>query len=345
MDPKCASAECASLSGHRTPSASRSASAAAIIRRRARHFGPEGIYLSLFAPYLTDRHKSPGGAGVNYDSDGSDAVRAYATQAALSWVRDFRADALRLDAVHTIADDSPRHIVGAICAAVAAYAKESGRRIHVVAESDLEDRKVVDPPPKGWGCSAMWADDFHHALHTLLTGEKGAFYVDFGEMRQLARALAEGFVFQGEVASFRKKAWGTDTKELAPARFVFCAQNHDPVGNRPTGERLSALVPFEALFAVATVVVLGSGLPLLFMGRSMARARHSSTSRATVTRPSRKASPRGGRPSSSPRRPTCPFRRTRRRSAARCSGIAGTGGTVSSARTTATSSGCAAATR
>ena len=188
MDPKCASAECASLSGHRTPSASRSASAAAIIRRRARHFGPEGNYLSLFAPYLTDRHKSPGGAGVNYDSDGSDAVRAYATQAALLWVRDFRADALRLDAVHTIAGDSPRHIVGAICAAVAAYAKESGRRIHVVAESDLEDRKVVDPPPKGWGCSAMWADDFHHALHTLLTGEKGAFYVDFGGTRQLARA-------------------------------------------------------------------------------------------------------------------------------------------------------------
>ncbi len=230
------------------------------------HFGPEGNYLSVFAPYLTDRHKTLWGAGVNYDSDGSDAVRAYATQAALSWVRDFRADALRLDAVHAIADDSPRHVVSAICDAVAAYAKESGRRIHVVAESDLEDRKVVDPPPKGWGCSAMWADDFHHALHTLLTGEKGAFYVDFGEMRQLARALAEGFVFQGEVASFRKKAWGTDTKGLAPARFVFCAQNHDQVGNRPTGERLSALVPFEALFAVATVVVLGSGLPLLFMG-------------------------------------------------------------------------------
>jgi maltooligosyltrehalose trehalohydrolase len=230
------------------------------------HLGPEGNYLSVFAPYFTDRHKSPWGDGVNYDGDGSREVRAYAMQAALQWVRDFRVDALRLDAVHAIPDDSPLHVVGAICDGLAAFAKESGRRIHVVAESDLEDRKVVDPAPRGWGCSAMWADDFHHALHGLLTGEKGAFYVDFGEVRQLVRALAEGFVFQGEVASFRKKGWGTDTKGLAPARFVFCAQNHDQVGNRPSGERLSTLLPFDALFAVATVVVLGSGLPLLFMG-------------------------------------------------------------------------------
>jgi maltooligosyltrehalose trehalohydrolase len=230
------------------------------------HLGPEGNYLPVFGPYFTERHKSPWGAGVNYDGEGSAAVRAYAVQAALSWVKDFRADALRLDAVHAIPDDSPRHIVAEICDAVLAHAKESGRQIHVVAESDLEDRKVVDPPPGGWGCSAMWADDFHHALHALLTGERGAFYVDFGEVRQLARALAEGFVFQGEVASYRKKPWGTDTKGLAPARFVFCSQNHDQVGNRPTGERLSALVPPEALFRVATVVVLGSGLPLLFMG-------------------------------------------------------------------------------
>ncbi|MFL5302546.1 MAG: malto-oligosyltrehalose trehalohydrolase [Anaeromyxobacteraceae bacterium] len=230
------------------------------------HLGPEGNYLPVFGPYFTERHKSPWGAGVNYDGEGSEAVRAYVVQAALSWVKDFRADALRLDAVHAIPDDSPRHVVGEICDGVAAYAKESGRLIHVVAESDLEDRKVVDPPPGGWGCSAMWADDFHHALHALLTGEKGAFYVDFGDVRQLARALAEGFVFQGEVASYRKKPWGTDTKGLAPARFVFCSQNHDQVGNRPTGERLSALVPPEALLPVATVVVLGSGLPLLFMG-------------------------------------------------------------------------------
>jgi maltooligosyltrehalose trehalohydrolase len=237
------------------------------------HLGPEGNYLPVFGPYFTDRHRSPWGDGVNYDGDDAGPVRAYAVQAALQWVRDFRMDALRLDAVHAIPDDSPRHVVSELCSSVAAFAREGGRRIHVVAESDLEDRKVVDPPPQGWGCSAMWADDFHHALHALLTGERGAFYVDFGGVEQLARALREGFVFQGEVAKFRKKPWGTDTRGLAPARFVFCAQNHDQVGNRPAGERLSALVPFDALFPIATLVVLGSGLPLLFMGEEYGETR------------------------------------------------------------------------
>ena len=117
------------------------------------HLGPEGNCLPVWGPYFTDRHKSPWGDGVNYDGAGAGPVRALALQAALQWVRDFRVDVLRLDAVHALPDDSPRHLVGALCDAVAAFAKESGRRIHVVAESDLEDRKVVDPPPRGWGCS------------------------------------------------------------------------------------------------------------------------------------------------------------------------------------------------
>ncbi len=231
------------------------------------HLGPEGNYLPVWGPYFTDRHRSPWGDGVNYDGEDARPVRDFAIQAALSWARDFRVDALRLDAVHAIPDDSPRHLVGELCDAVRDFAHESGRQIHVIAESDLEDRKVVDPPPGGWGCSAMWADDFHHAVHALLTGERRSFYEDFdGGVPQLAKALAEGFVFHGERSRFRKMPWGTGTQGLAPARFVFCVQNHDQVGNRPAGERIPSIVPPEALFPIGTLVVLGSGLPLLFMG-------------------------------------------------------------------------------
>jgi len=230
------------------------------------HLGPEGNYLGVWGPYFTHRHKSPWGDGVDYDGPESGPVRGYVLQAALQWVRDFRADVLRLDAVHAIPDGSPRHVVGALCDAVRAFADESGRRIHVVAESDLQDRKVVDPPARGWGCAAMWADDFHHALHALLTGERHAFYEDFGGMAPLARALREGFAFQGEPSRFRNKPWGTDTRGLTPARFVFSLQNHDHVGNRPGGERLASLVPQEALFPLAALLLLGPALPLLFMG-------------------------------------------------------------------------------
>ena len=237
------------------------------------HLGPEGNYLSEFGPYFTERHKSPWGDGMNYDGEGSAHVRAFVLQAAQQWLRDFRMDALRLDAVHAIPDDSPCHLVADICDVARALAREHGRTIHVVAESDLEDRKVVDPPPRGWGCSAMWADDFHHAVHALLTGERRRFYADFGGMAQLARALREGFAFQGERSEFRRKAWGTDTAGLAPARFVSSIQNHDQVGNRPAGERLSLLVPRAALAPLATLVALGPGLPLLFMGEEYGEER------------------------------------------------------------------------
>jgi maltooligosyltrehalose trehalohydrolase len=237
------------------------------------HLGPEGNYLPAFGPYFTNRHRSPWGDGIDYDGPASAPVRAFAIDAALRWVRDFRLDALRLDAVHAIADDGERHLVGALADAVATFARESGRRIHVVAESDLEDRKVVDPPPAGWGCAAMWSDDFHHAVHALVTGERDAFLVDFGGVEPLARALARGFSFAGEPSRYRGKPWGTGTEGLAPARFVFCAQNHDQVGNRPLGERLTALVPRAALEPVATLMALGSGLPLLFMGEEYGEER------------------------------------------------------------------------
>ena len=237
------------------------------------HLGPEGSHLSAFGPYLSCRHRSPWGDGVNYDGEGSATVRAFAIEAALQWVRDFRVDALRLDAVHAIQDDSPRHLVAELREELAEFARRSGRRVQVVAESDLQDRKVVDPPPRGWGCAAMWAGDFHHAVHAFLTGERYRSYADFGAFDQIVRALTGGFVFQGQHSAYRGKAWGTATAGLAPAQFVTCIQSHDQVGNRPGGERLPALVPRAALEPLATLLVLGSGLPLLFMGEEYGEER------------------------------------------------------------------------
>lgn len=237
------------------------------------HLGPEGNYLRDFGPYFTNRHRSLWGDGIDFDGKNVAEVRGFFLGAALSWVRDFRVDALRLDATHAIADDSARHFVGALCDAVHDVARETGRRIHVVAENDENDRAVLEPAPKGWGCSAVWADDLHHAIHALVTGERGQFFADYGAPEDVARALAEGFVYQGQVSAFRKRPHGTDPSGLAPARFVTCAQNHDQVGNRPLGDRLSTIVAFEALAPIATLVLLGGGTPLVFMGEEYGETR------------------------------------------------------------------------
>ncbi|HZW88813.1 MAG TPA: malto-oligosyltrehalose trehalohydrolase [Myxococcaceae bacterium] len=234
------------------------------------HLGPEGNYLGEFGPYTTSRHRSPWGDGMNYDGPESGPVRGYMVQAARSWVEDFHVDALRLDAVHAIVDDSQFHLVQEIAGSVH---QASGGRAWVIAESDLNDRRVVDPPPTGWGCDAAWADDFHHAVHALLTGERSAFYADFGEPEDLARALEHGFVYQGQPSRFRQRPHGTSTVGLLPRQFVTCLQNHDQVGNRPTGERIASLVPREALEPLATLLLLGPGLPLLFMGEEHGETR------------------------------------------------------------------------
>jgi maltooligosyltrehalose trehalohydrolase len=230
------------------------------------HLGPEGNYLSAFGPYFTDRHRSLWGDGLDFDGPIAGPVRSFFVGAAVQWVRDFRIDVLRLDATHAILDDGPRHLVAELCEAVARVGREQGREVLVVAENDENDRKVLDAPPGGWGCAGVWADDLHHAVHALVTGERGKFLADFGAPEDVTKALAEGFVYQGQRSAFRDRPHGTPTAGLAPARFVTCAQNHDQVGNRPRGERLSALVPWEALHPVAAVVLLGSGTPLIFMG-------------------------------------------------------------------------------
>ena len=227
------------------------------------HFGPEGNYLPELAPYTTPRHHSPWGEGMNFDGPDAGPVRDYVLQAAQSWITRFHVDALRIDAVHAIVDTSEEHLVAAL---VRTVREASGGRAAVIAESDLEDRKVVDPPPRGWGCTAAWADDFHHAIHALLTGERHGHLADFGSEAMLERVLTEGFAYQGERSAFRSRAHGTDTRGLLPRQFVFSLQNHDQIGNRPHGERLASLLPREALEPLATLLVLGPCLPLLFMG-------------------------------------------------------------------------------
>jgi maltooligosyltrehalose trehalohydrolase len=230
------------------------------------HLGPEGNYLPELGPYLTDRHRSAWGDGLDYDGPRSGPVRQLMVGAAVQWVRDFHVDALRLDATHAIADGSPQHLVAEIAEQVHAAARDAGRIVHVVAEDERNDRAVLEPPPAGWGCDAVWSDDLHHAIHALLTGERETFLADFGGTAPLRRALAEGWAWQGEVSRHRGEPRGTRAAGLAPSRFVTCLQNHDQVGNRAQGERLAALVPWDALYPAAALVLLGSGTPLLFMG-------------------------------------------------------------------------------
>jgi maltooligosyltrehalose trehalohydrolase len=237
------------------------------------HLGPEGNYLPELGPYLTPRHSSLWGDGLDFDGPDSPAVRSFMVGAAVQWIRDYHVDALRLDATHAIEDASERHLVAEICDAVRAAGRAAGREVHVVAENDRNDRAVLDPPPRGWGASAVWADDFHHAVHAFLTGERASFLGDYGQAEQVACALAEGFVYQGQRSEFRKRPHGTDVRGLAPSRFVTCLQNHDQVGNRPNGERLATLVPWNALLPASALLVLGSGLPLLFMGEEYGETR------------------------------------------------------------------------
>ncbi len=237
------------------------------------HLGPEGSYLPELAPYLTRRHHSPWGDGLDLDGPRSKPVRSFMLGAAVQWIRDFHVDVLRLDATHAIEDHSKRHIVSEICQAAGEAGRAAGRTVHVVVEDDRNERAVLDPRPGGWGASAVWADDLHHALHALLTGERSRYFVDYGRPDYVARALAGGFAYQGERSRYRRRAHGTDTRGLAPSRFVTCLQNHDQVGNRPHGERIASLVPWEALFPASALVLLGAGLPLLFMGEEYGEER------------------------------------------------------------------------
>lgn len=233
------------------------------------HLGNEGNYLRFFGPYFTSKHQTPWGEAINYDQPGSEGVRRYFVENALYWIREYHLDGLRLDAVQTIKDDSPKHILAEIAEDVAALAAELDREVCVIAETDENDEKLVRPAQAGgFGLHAIWSDDFHHALHALFTKERNGYYQDFGRPEQIVRALQDGFVFQGEAFRFWSgRSRGTSSAGMPAAAHVICIQNHDQVGNRACGERLTALVPRGARMLAAALLLLAPETPLLFMGQ------------------------------------------------------------------------------
>ncbi|PYS36910.1 MAG: malto-oligosyltrehalose trehalohydrolase, partial [Acidobacteria bacterium] len=231
------------------------------------HIGPEGNYLTQFAPYFTDRYKTPWGRALNFDDMNSDEVRHFFICNALEWITDYHIDALRLDAVHAILDHSALNFLEELGDAVHQRGTELNRRAYVIAESALNDTRIIRPPELGgYGLDAQWNDDFHHSLHTLLTRERGGYYVDFGDFQHMAQAFSEGFVYSGHYSVNRGRRHGNSSRGVSPAKFVVYAQNHDQVGNRMMGERLGQLVSFEAYKLAASLVLLSPFVPLLFMG-------------------------------------------------------------------------------
>jgi maltooligosyltrehalose trehalohydrolase len=231
------------------------------------HLGPEGNYLAEFGPYYTERYKTPWGQALNFDGPDSAPVRRHFVENARYWVREFHIDGLRLDAIHSIFDSSSLHILTEIAEATRAESARLGRPVHLIAESHDNDRKIVLPSDQGGlGLDAVWADDFHHAVHAHLTGERGGYYGDFGDPRQLARALAEGFAVQGEHSAYFGRPRGTPSADLPGDHFVICIQNHDQVGNRAQGDRLTAILPFEAVKLAAGLMFAAPAVPQLFMG-------------------------------------------------------------------------------
>ena len=224
------------------------------------HLGASGVKaIEAFGPYFTDRYETFWGKAINYDGPDSDPVREWVCQSATGWVRDFHVDGLRLDAIQAIFDSSAKHIVA-----------EAAERVHaarpgalVIAESGLNDPRVIRPPAQGgWACDAQWADEFHHALRALLTGDRDGYYSDFGRVADLAKAYRRPFVYDGQYSPFRRRSFGAPAGDRPPAQFVVFDANHDQVGNRAFGDRL----PHEVRALAAFATLLSPFTPMLFMG-------------------------------------------------------------------------------
>ncbi len=235
------------------------------------HLGPEGNFLAEFLPCFTDKYSTPWGKAINFDGVNSNGVRELFIQNALHWFENYHIDALRLDAIHGIFDSSAKHFLKELSERVAEFSQLKGRKYYLIAESDLNDVRTVEPYSKGgYGIDVQWNDDFHHCLHTLLTKESQGYYEDFGSLKQIGKAVKEGFVYSWDYSVFRKRYHGSSSAHIHPSKFIVFSQNHDQVGNRMKGERLSTLVNFEALKVAAGMVLLSSNIPLLFMGEEYA---------------------------------------------------------------------------
>jgi maltooligosyltrehalose trehalohydrolase len=235
------------------------------------HLGPEGNHLDDFGPYFTDRYATPWGRALNADGPGSDGVRRFVVDNAARWVDEFGIDGLRLDAVHAILDQSATHLLEEIGEAVHAAGRAAGRRVHVVAESDLCDARLLrHPEAGGYGLDGQWADDFHHAVHVALTGERDGYYADYRGLADLADQVRDRYVYAGRYSPNRGRTVGRAAPDVPYDRFVACVQNHDQVGNRKHGERLGALVDLEGCKLAAAALLTSPFVPMLFMGEEYA---------------------------------------------------------------------------
>jgi maltooligosyltrehalose trehalohydrolase len=262
------------------------------------HFGPVGNYATKFGPYLTHRHNTPWGDAVNFEEAGSDEVRRFFCDNALMWMHDFHVDGLRLDAVHEFTDRSAIHFMEQLSAEVETLSSALERRLVLIAESDLNDPRVVTPRESGgYGMDAQWSDDFHHALFTILNVEKEGkgYYVDFGSFEKLAKALTSVFVYDGVYSRYRRHTHGRPVQGLSAHHFIGCIQNHDQVGNRAVGDRLEHIVGMERAKVAAGIVLTAPFIPLLFQGEEFASsspfqyfADHDDPAMATSVREGRK---------------------------------------------------------
>ena len=231
------------------------------------HFGPDGNYIPAYAPLFSDKHTSPWGDGVNYDDEGSKEVRKFVVENVAYWINEFRVDGLRFDAVHAIKDDSDHHLLELI----ASTAKEAAgdRHVHLIVENEDNSSDLLERDANGIPklYTAQWNDDIHHVLHSAATGEDFGYYADYAhDTGKIARALSEGFVFQGEEMPYRGSRRGQPSRHLPPTAFISFIQNHDQVGNRAFGDRLSAGASFEAIKALAGVYLLAPQIPMIFQG-------------------------------------------------------------------------------
>lgn len=238
------------------------------------HLGPEGNYLGQFGPYFTGAYHTPWGSAINYDGYDSEPVRRFVIDNALMWVRDFRFDGLRLDAIQNIFDFGPRHVLAELQAEVQQVAREQNRLIHVIGETDQNDVRQITPEEQGGiGLDGVWSDEFHHSLHSLLTGEQDGYYADFGSPQHLVKAFNDAFVYDGQYSLFRRRRAGSPAGDAPRSRFVVCTKNHDQVGNRALGDRPAQYLTPAQQRLWASLMLVSPFVPLIFMGEEYAEER------------------------------------------------------------------------
>ena len=235
------------------------------------HSGPEGCYLDKFGPYFTDRYRIPWGQAMNFDGPESDHVRRFVLDSALMWLGDYHVDGLRIDSVHAMMDSSALHILAEMALEVRQLQERTGRHYFLIGESALNDPRVVQPAEvSGYGMDAQWSDDFHHALHVLLTGEQMGYYIDYGTLADLAKAVHDVFVYDGRYSRFRRQHYGRPVGDLSGRAFLAYLQTHDQVGNRAKGERIAHLGGLASAKVGAALVLTSPFVPMLFQGEEWA---------------------------------------------------------------------------